>query len=94
MIRVLIERWLIPGMDEQFRVAMRGMRQDALHAAGYISGETLRDVAVSEHYVVISTWRAKRDWDAWAVSAARETARECIRPMLAAEERTTILEPA
>jgi heme-degrading monooxygenase HmoA len=94
MIRVLIERRLLPCMDDRFRVAMRGMRQDALSADGYISGETLRDVAAPEHYVVISTWRAKEDWDAWAVSAARETVRECIRPMLEAEERTTILEPA
>lgn len=93
MIRVLIERWLLPETEEAFRAVMRGMRQEALHAAGYISGETLRDVDGARHYVVVSTWRSRADWDAWAVSAAREAVRERIRPMLAQDERTTILEP-
>lgn len=93
MIRVLIERWLLPGTEDEFRAVMRGMRQEALHAPGYISGETLRDVDATRHYVVISTWRSRTDWDAWAVSAARDAVRERIRPMLAEEERTTVLEP-
>jgi heme-degrading monooxygenase HmoA len=94
MIRVLIERCLAPGREDDFRAVMREMRREAVYAPGYIAGETLRDVATPGHYVVISTWRAQRDWDAWAVSAARETVRERIRPMLAQEERTTVLEPA
>jgi quinol monooxygenase YgiN len=94
MIRVLIERWLVRDMDEKFRAVMREMRREAVHAPGYISGETLRDVMAPGHYVVISTWRSQADWDAWAVSAAREAVRERIRPMLAEEERTTVLEPA
>jgi heme-degrading monooxygenase HmoA len=93
MIRVLIERWLLPDMEDSFRAAMREMRRDAVYASGYIGGETLRDVAAPGHYVVISTWRSRADWDAWAVSAARDVVRDRIRPMLAEEERTTVLEP-
>ncbi len=93
MIRVLIERWLLRDMDDGFRAVMREMRREALYAPGYIGGETLRDVANPGHYVVISTWRSQADWDAWAVSAARDAVRDRIRPMLAEEERTTVLEP-
>ena len=93
MIRVLIERWLLRDMDDSFRAVMREMRREALYAPGYIGGEPLRDVAAPSHYVVISTWRSQADWDTWAVSAARDIMRDRIRPMLAEEERTTVLEP-
>jgi heme-degrading monooxygenase HmoA len=63
-------------MEDSFRAAMREMRWEAVYAPGYIGGETLRDVAAPGHYVVISTWRSQADWDAWAVSAARDTVRD------------------
>jgi quinol monooxygenase YgiN len=94
MIRVLIERSISTGKENAFNALMREMRRDAVHAAGYISGETLRDVADPQHFVVISTWRAAPDWDAWAGSAVRAAVRERIRPMLVGEERVTVLEPA
>jgi heme-degrading monooxygenase HmoA len=94
MIRVLIERWLSSGRVEAFADVMREMRRDAVQAPGYISGETLRDVDDPQHSVIVSTWRSRRDWDTWAVSSARQRARERIAPLLARPERVTILEPA
>jgi heme-degrading monooxygenase HmoA len=94
MVRVLIERWLRPGVEEQVVAALREMRRDAVHAAGYISGETLRDVADPAHYVIVSTWRSRADWDAWAACEARDRARSRIVPLLAKPERVAILEPA
>jgi heme-degrading monooxygenase HmoA len=93
MVRVLIERRLSPGGAESFAKIMREMRRDAVHAPGYISGETLRDVADPHHSVVVSTWRSREDWDAWAVSAPRARARQAIAPLLAEPERVTVLEP-
>jgi len=34
--------------------ALREMRRDAVHAPGYISGKTLRDVADPAHYVIVA----------------------------------------
>jgi quinol monooxygenase YgiN len=94
MIRVLIERRLSPGTAETFAALMREMRRDAVQARGYISGETLRDVDDPHHSVIVSTWRSQPDWDAWAVSPARQRARQRIAPLLAQPERVTVLEPA
>jgi heme-degrading monooxygenase HmoA len=94
MVRVLIERWLLPGMEEQIMAAFREMRRDAVHAAGYVSGETLRDVADPAHYVIVSTWRSRSDWDQWAESEARQRARKRIAPLLAKPERVAVLELA
>jgi heme-degrading monooxygenase HmoA len=39
--------------------------------AGYISGETLRNVNNPEEYVVISTWRSLEDWQRWFANEKR-----------------------
>jgi heme-degrading monooxygenase HmoA len=93
MIRVLIERLVLPGMEEQLLEQLRAMRRDAVHASGYISGETLHDVIDARHYVIISTWLSRADWDAWAGCAARQQVISQIAPMLAAPEKISLLEP-
>jgi quinol monooxygenase YgiN len=94
MVRVLIERRLRPGSEAAFLAAMRDMRRDAVHAAGYVSGETLVDVDDPGHSVVVSTWTSPAGWDAWAVSDARSRARARIAPLLVEAERVTVLAPA
>jgi heme-degrading monooxygenase HmoA len=93
MVRVIIERWLREGAEPAFVQAMRGMRGDALAHRGYVSGETWRDAANPRHVVVLSTWRSRDGWDAWETSEARGRALAAIRPLLAASEKVTVLEP-
>ncbi|GAB4264529.1 MAG: hypothetical protein Kow0092_16260 [Deferrisomatales bacterium] len=93
MVRVLIERRISEGMVEAYNLALREMRLQAVQKAGYISGESLRDVTDPFHYVVISTWNAASDWNAWFQSEARRTVLAKIAPMLQEPERITVLEP-
>jgi quinol monooxygenase YgiN len=93
MIRVLIERRLVPGSEERLRLAMRELRQQAMDRDGYISGETHRDVADPSHYLILSTWRSRDDWDTWARSEARRLVEARMAPMLTSPERVTVLEP-
>ena len=46
-------------------------RSIANRQAGYISGETLRNVNNPEEYVVISTWRSLEDWQRWFANEKR-----------------------
>jgi heme-degrading monooxygenase HmoA len=93
MIRVLIERLVLPGTEEKLLAALLAMRRDAVHAPGYISGETLHDMVDPRHYVIISTWRSRAAWDTWAGRDARQRTRTQIAPMLAAPEKISLLEP-
>ncbi|HLK12170.1 MAG TPA: antibiotic biosynthesis monooxygenase family protein [Candidatus Binatia bacterium] len=93
MIRVLIERWLRPGAEEAFDREMRALRREAVHRAGYISGETLRDAADRRHLLVLSTWRSREDWEAWRGSSARADIDARIMPCLAQPERFIVLDP-
>jgi hypothetical protein len=45
MIRVVIDRWLAEGGDEAIEKIMRDLRREAIHSPGYVTGETLRDIA-------------------------------------------------
>ncbi len=94
MIRILIERHLKEGAERALNQAMREMRQEALPWPGYISGETLRDASNPRRYIIISTWRSRADWDAWAASAERRQIEEKIAPLLTQPEKATVLEPA
>ena len=93
MVRVLIERWLKPGSEHEFHLAMRDMRRGAIQCADYISGETLRDSEDGQHYVIVSTWRSVPAWNTWAASEARQDVRVRLAPMLAKAEKVTVLEP-
>jgi heme-degrading monooxygenase HmoA len=92
MVRVLIERWLKPGKGPELLDALRGMRGDAVHAKGYISGETLHDAADPDHFVTVSTWHSREEWNVWADCKARQDVRERVAHLLAKDERVTVLE--
>jgi heme-degrading monooxygenase HmoA len=93
MVRVLIERQVAEDKAESYHTIMREVRRDAVRAPGYLSGEILRDVVRPHHYVIISTWRGRSDWDAWATSSERTAAMKRLAPTLKQPERITILEP-
>jgi heme-degrading monooxygenase HmoA len=93
MIRVVIERWLAQGGDETIEKIMRDMRREAIHSRGYVTGETLRDVADSHHFVIISTWRTREDWESWAASGMRQEIEDQIRPLLVEPEKILVCEP-
>lgn len=93
MVRVLIERRIAEGMTGDFHQALRRMRLEAVQKPGYLSGESWRDARNPNHYVVISTWTSRDDWEAWAVSEARRKTMAVIGPMLDEPEKVTVLEP-
>ena len=94
MIRVVIERWLAEGGEEPIERIMRDLRRKAIHTSGYVTGETLRDVADPHHFLILSTWRTREAWEAWAASETRQEIEDQIRLMLAEPEKITVFEPA
>jgi heme-degrading monooxygenase HmoA len=93
MIRVLIERRLAEGVEEDLQRAMREMRREAIHVPGYLSGETLRSISDPNRYVIISSWRSQADWEAWSRSETRRRIEEHIAPLLAEPEQVMVFEP-
>lgn len=94
MIRVLIERRLIEQVDTFAYEALRELRHEAIKKPGYISGETLRNIDDPNHYVVISSWQSREDWDAWCQSEERLRTDEQLRAVLTEPEKITVFEMA
>lgn len=59
-------------------------RKLAFRQPGYISGETMRNVADPYDYLVISTWKSVEDWERWFANEERETVEGKIDAVLGA----------
>ena len=61
-IKSLIHRKIKPGREKDLSEAVKELRSKAIHAQGYISGETLRSIEDPSVHLVISTWKSIEDW--------------------------------
>ena len=87
-VKVLIQRKVKPGREKVVHAAVRELRSKAIHAQGYISGETLCSIEDPSVHLVVSTWRSLEDWKRWAESRERKAFQQAIDPLL--EEPTKI----
>lgn len=92
MIKVLIERHIMPGLEQDYEQASREVVREAMHAQGFISGENLVEGGRPGHRILITSWRDARAWQEWSVSHARERMMARLGPMLSQPERIVMLE--
>jgi heme-degrading monooxygenase HmoA len=88
-VKILIQRKIRPGKEDEFGKALRELRSRAIHAQGYISGETLHSIDDPSLHLVISTWKSLEDWNRWANSPERKTFQEKTDAMLEETTRVT-----
>ena len=72
MVKILLERTIKGKNVGEIVRLLRQMRVLAMQQPGYISGETLHEVDNPNLYLVISTWEAMADWEAWGRSPERQ----------------------
>jgi len=81
-VKVLIKRKVKSGHEADIQAFIRDLRSKAMHADGFISGETLRSVDDPSVHLVISTWKSMDAWNAWANEPTRKELEERIRQFL------------
>ncbi len=81
-IKVFIEREIEPGREIDIHNALIKLRARAMHAPGYISGETLRSYEDPHKYLVISTWNSIEEWKQWENNPERQAIEAEITPYL------------
>lgn len=92
MIKVMIERVIIPGLEEDYEDFSRRILQQAMHTPGYISGESLKDSAHPNHRFIFTRWQTLTAWQNWQKSTERQQIAANMAAMLAYEEKITVLE--
>ncbi len=83
-IKVIIERKSVPGNELALNQLLMELRSGAMHAPGYISGETLRSLDDANSIIVISTWDSLETWKKWAESPERKEVQAKIDALLRA----------
>jgi heme oxygenase (mycobilin-producing) len=58
-VKILIYRKIRQSKEKELSEAVGNVRSQAIHAEGYISGETLRSIEDPSVHLVISTWKLK-----------------------------------
>jgi heme-degrading monooxygenase HmoA len=87
-VKILIYRKIKPGKEKELSEAVRELRSKAIHAPGYISGETLRSIEDPSVHLVISSWKSIEDWNKWFNTPERKAFQEKMDVIL--EELTKI----
>ncbi|GHE22987.1 antibiotic biosynthesis monooxygenase family protein [Halomonas urumqiensis] len=93
MIKIIIERRIMPGLEEEYEQAAREAMRQSLGARGFIGGESLVELGHSDRRLMITKWRDMRAWKEWYGSEARARAMQRVLPLLTEEERIRIYEP-
>jgi quinol monooxygenase YgiN len=81
-IKVLIQRRIKPGKEGELNQLVRELRTKAMHAQGFISGETLQSLEDPTVHLTISTWKNIADWKRWMESPARKESQEKVDSIL------------
>ncbi len=93
MIKVLIERHLLEGLEAEYQAASKSLLQGCMAFPGYISGESLRDIERPNHRVIITLWSSLSAWQQWEKSDQRAQLLAGIAGLLAADEKVLLLTP-
>jgi heme-degrading monooxygenase HmoA len=88
-VKILVQRKIRPAKESEFGKALRELRSKAIHAQGYISGETLCSIEDPSLHLVISTWNNLEDWNRWATSAERKAFQKKTDAMLEGATKIT-----
>ncbi|MYL24158.1 antibiotic biosynthesis monooxygenase family protein [Vreelandella massiliensis] len=92
MIKIIIERRIMPGLEEDYEQAAREAMRVSLGARGFVGGETLVEMGHTDRRLMITKWRDLRAWKEWHTSEARAAAMQRILPLLTEEETIRIYE--
>ena len=91
MIRVIIEREIVEGLEQYYESAIADLLGVMANASGYVSGESSVEIHRPNRYVVITRWTDEAAWNRWYQSSERQELLDAIGPFLLKEEKFTLL---
>ena len=93
MIRVIIERWVDPTLVEPLRQQLVEIRQQIVNKPGYLAAESFQDMDDPGHWIVMSKWSSRKNWQDWADSKQRQEQLALIEALLIKPEKIAVFEP-
>jgi heme-degrading monooxygenase HmoA len=81
-VKILIKRKVAADKAAQLKELVMQLRSLSMKQPGYVSGESLKNVAKQQEYLVISTWDSLSAWNAWQSSKERAKIQDQIDALL------------
>lgn len=81
-VKVLIQRKVKTGREENLHALVRELRSKAMHVEGFISAENVRSIDDPSIHLVISTWKNLDAWNTWFNGADRQALEAQLLPFL------------
>ena len=91
MIKVIIQRKVIPDFLDQYNQSIRKVHRQVMSATGFVSSEVLQSAHNSNHHYSIVTFDNEHNWQQWYRSDKRQQTLGQILPMLEEPEKVSIL---
>ena len=91
MIKVLIERKVVSGLEAPYEQAIADLMDTIGKAPGYMGGESFHAQDRKNHYVVVSNWANISAWRTWFHSRERQMLLDRMNPFLEYPEKCTVL---
>lgn len=92
MIYVLIEREIAEDLEATYEEAARQLLTNAYRTDGFVDGHTYTELDNPLRRFTLSQWKSVQHWQQWYSSEQRREQMSQLAPMLAHEERITILQ--
>ncbi|QJQ93973.1 MULTISPECIES: antibiotic biosynthesis monooxygenase [Halomonadaceae] len=92
MIKILIERRIMPGLEAEYELAAKEAMRASINARGFIAGESLCERYHPERRLLITQWRDLTAWKSWLHSPERERVMQRVLPLLSDEEHIRLYE--
>lgn len=93
MVKIIIERRVMPECQEQYDIKAMNALQLILRATGFLSSESLQDYKKPERRFVMINFDNMHNWNLWYKSDTRKQALGEMMQMLEEPEKITILQP-
>ena len=81
-VKILIKRKVSADKAAKLSELVKQLRSLVIKQPGYVTGESLKNLAKLDEYLVISTWESIDAWKAWLASAERATIQQQIDALL------------
>lgn len=81
-VKILIKRNVAADKASQLKELVMQLRSLSMKEPGYVSGESLKNVAKQQEYLVISTWDSLSAWKTWQSSKERAKVQDQIDVLL------------
>ncbi|WP_192034672.1 antibiotic biosynthesis monooxygenase family protein [Halomonas sp. YLGW01] len=92
MIKVLIRRRIMPGLEQEYDQAARSAMRASINASGFIAGESLCERNHADRRLLITQWRDLAAWKAWYQGPERERVMQHVMPLLVEDEEINLYE--